>query len=237
MFLDAYHSFAGERVRITPEQASRFAREIAGDFNPIHDPDARRFCVPGDLLCALVLAHYGLSKRMALRFRGMVGDGVALHFPNDPGATFSIADDSGKVYLDVERGGETSRDPALVEPFIRSYAAFSGRSFPHVLQPLLVRHGVMFNPDRPLVMYDSMSLDLADLGEGEPDTELADASIEVAAKRADALLHFDIRIGDEYIGRGSKKLIISGLRPYDETRMQEVIDDYEARRAAFRRGG
>ena len=67
MFKDFYAQ-RGEYVVISAEQASHFAKGVAGDYNPIHNPDARRFCVPGDLLFALVLAKFGLSRHMTFRF-------------------------------------------------------------------------------------------------------------------------------------------------------------------------
>ena len=60
MFKDFYAQ-RGEYVVISAEQASRFAKGVAGDYNPIHNPDARRFCVPGDLLFTLVLVKFGLQ--------------------------------------------------------------------------------------------------------------------------------------------------------------------------------
>jgi len=61
MFLQKYYSGDDEKIHFSRQQASRFAKEVAGDFNPIHDQEAKRFCVPGDLLFALVLSKYGLS--------------------------------------------------------------------------------------------------------------------------------------------------------------------------------
>ena len=61
MFLDKYYSEVGTKVQFTRQQGSGFAKEIADDFNPLHDPDAKLFCVPGDLLFAIALAKYGLS--------------------------------------------------------------------------------------------------------------------------------------------------------------------------------
>ena len=66
MFLERYHATQNGLVLISATQASRFAKEVAGDFNPIHNPDARRFCVPGDLLFALLLSHFGLSRQLSL---------------------------------------------------------------------------------------------------------------------------------------------------------------------------
>jgi len=230
MFLDPYFSVQDGLVRITAEQASRFAKEIAGDFNPIHDPDAKRFCVPGDLLFALVLSRYGLSSRMEFAFRGMVGDDVPLVFPDQPGETFDVADQAGKVYLQVLRGGETTGDPAVVEGMVRRYVAFSGRNFPHFLLPLLEEKQVMFNPDRPLVIYDSMGFELTRLDATAPAMELVGSSLDVAGKRGDARLRFRIDADGEAVGSGAKKLTISSLRAYDETRIQAFVADFERRR-------
>ena len=43
MFLNPYHTQTGSTIRITSQQASDFAKRVAGDFNPIHDAGARRF--------------------------------------------------------------------------------------------------------------------------------------------------------------------------------------------------
>lgn len=64
MFSEQFYSVQDGRIVISaPPQASYFAKEIAGgDFNPIHDPDARRFCVPGDLLFTIVVSRFGSQK-------------------------------------------------------------------------------------------------------------------------------------------------------------------------------
>lgn len=233
MFLDEFHTGADGHICITAQQASRFAKEIAGDFNPIHDTDAKRFCVPGDLLFSLVLARYGLSPKMNFSFKGMVGAGVPLKFTETPDDLVDIADDAGKVYLQVERHGAPSRDQRLVENLARSYVAFSGRNFPHFLKPLMARKGVMFNPDRPLVIYESMSFDLEHLDFTDPVLELSDSELNVNGKRGDAVLQYRISAGGETVGSGSKKLVISGLRDYDEERLQRFIEYFTIRRAEY----
>ncbi|WP_456237725.1 DUF3581 family protein [Marinobacter similis] len=160
MFLDRFHSIQQGRIHITALQASRFAKEIAGDFNPIHDPDARRFCVPGDLLFAVVVSHFGLSANMTFQFKSLLGDGVALEFREPEEGRIELCDANGKVYLEVTRSGASTRDETTIENFTRCYVSASGKNFPHTLQPLMESNGVMFNPDRPMVMYESMSLAL-----------------------------------------------------------------------------
>jgi len=232
MFLDEFHSTAADAFCITAAQASQFARQIAGDYNPIHDPSARRFCVPGDLLFALVLSRYGLSQHMTFHFCGMVGDSVALHFVEDDAGTVSVVDQAGKQYLNVKRSGWTIRDPATVETFTRRYVAFSGRNFPHYLKPMLEEKGVMFNPQRPLVIYDSMGFSLKDHDPCDLDLDFAGANLDVKGKRGEAHLEFRMSCNGHDLGSGSKKLVISGLQDYDAEKMDTFVTNFARLKAA-----
>lgn len=234
MFLSPFFSEDGPDVRISPQQGSAFAKQVAGDFNPIHDPDNKRFCVPGDLLFALVLSRYGLSQRMQFRFTGMVAGGTALRLPRGAADTFAVQDSAGKTYLEVTRHGEVSSDRSLVERLIRSYVAFSGRNFPHILVPLMQRHGVMINTERPLVIYECMSFELEHPDLSEIRLELVDSTLEVKGKRGDARLYFELRSGNEVIGTGQKKLVLSGLRDLDAAALQGLVDRYAGWAAAHR---
>lgn len=225
MFLDRFHSVQDGRIVISARQASQFAKEIAGDFNPIHDPDARRFCVPGDLLFALVLARYGLSEHMTFRFRSLLGENVPLHFVETEGG-LEIRDDADKVYIEVDRSGATTRDEGLIEDITRAYVSASGKNFPHTLKPLMESNGVMFNPDRPMVMYESMSLALDSLDLPSPDLELHNASLEAAGKRGNVLLEYRLKADGQSVGEVTKRLVLSGLRPYCPDAMAEVIEEF-----------
>lgn len=233
MFLDEFHSVTGGRIGISADQASHFAKRIAGDYNPIHNPDARRFCVPGDLLFALVLTRFGLSQRMNFRFLSMVGADVLLDFQEHDDGWVRVTDERGKVYLEVECDGEMTRDEAVIEAFTRRYVAFSGKNFPHYLKPLMQAKGVMFNPQRPLVIYDSMGFSLTRLDAVVPDVELADSSFEITGKRGEALLEFDMTSGNENIGHGSKKLVVSGLCDYDPSAMEEIVAEFYRLKHAY----
>ncbi|TFH86923.1 DUF3581 family protein [Billgrantia azerbaijanica] len=236
MFLDPYHTATASHIHITAQQASDFAKRIAGDFNPIHDADARRFCVPGDLLFALVLARFGLSRHMDFRFRSMVGNGVPLRLESPDAGRIEVIDDEGKRYLEVTRRGEQTREAATVEAFTRSYVAFSGRNFPHVLKPLMEAKGVMFNPRRPLVVYDSMGFSLERLDLDRPALELVDSTLEVNGKRGDVRLEFRITDAGKAVGNGTKKLVVSGLCDYDPAAMDEVVTEFYRLKAAYEAG-
>ena len=62
--LSPYYCEDSEKVFFSREQGSNFAKKMANDYNPLHDVDSKRFCVPGDLLFSLVLKKYGLSNKM-----------------------------------------------------------------------------------------------------------------------------------------------------------------------------
>jgi hypothetical protein len=226
MFLDRFHSLEDGRVRITALQASQFAKEIAGDFNPIHDPDARRFCVPGDLLFAVVLSRFGLWKNMTFQFRALLGDGIRLEFRKPDDSTIEVCDQSGKVYLEVTHSGEHTLDARVIENFTRCYVAASGKNFPHTLQPLMESNGVMFNPDRPMVMYESMSLALDSLDAESPALDLHNASLEAAGKRGNVTLEYQLLSNGQSVGDVAKRLVLGGLRPYSAEAMAGVLEEF-----------
>ena len=233
MFLTEFYDDQDTNIRISAEQASMFAKEIAHDFNPLHDVDAKRFCVPGDLLFSLVLDKYGLSEHMHFIFSGMVGDGVLLNFPETVAEQFDITDNQGKTYLQIQRSGQVNHDHAMLEALIRDYVAFSGQNFPYVLVPMLEKENVMFNIDRPLVIYESMTLSMRNLDIHNPRLETLEPKMEVNGKRATAYLYFQILCGDEIVGSGFKKLAVSGLRPYEAEPMQAFVDEYLARKTGY----
>ncbi|WP_428617042.1 DUF3581 domain-containing protein [Shewanella sp.] len=236
MFLSPYFKKDQQVVSVSAQQASEFAKGVAQDFNPIHDVDAKKFCVPGDLLFALVLGQYGLSQKMQFRFEGMVGNGVNLVFPDNVSDAFAILDDKDKQYLSVERSGDSTLCEVQTESFIRSYVAFSGLNFTHVLVPLMRLHGVMINPARPLVIYESMSFDLASLDFKHIELSLVEQKLAIEGKRGDVTLKFELHCGETLVGTGEKTLVLSGLRPLEAESMDEMVARYEARRVSYQQG-
>jgi hypothetical protein len=233
MFLHNFYKLEDNKMLVSPEQASNFAKLIADDFNPIHDPDAKRFCVPGDLLFSLFLEKYGLSQKMCFTFAGMVGKDVPLNFPESDDSRIAITDDNGKEYLYIDRKGDVSTNTDLIERFVKSYVAFSGQTFPHLLVPLMAEHNVMINPARPLVMYESMSVDLNSVDLTEPTLELSETSLNVNGKRGDAAITFLVKCDDEVVGKGVKKLVMSGLREFDQSQIDQVVESYSQNKQKF----
>ena len=234
MFLNRFYTaHSDDRFSFTREQASAFAKQVANDFNPIHDVDSKRFCVPGDLLFAKVLVTEGLSTHLRVQFKGMVGDDEPLSMRELPGGCKALANEAGKEYLEICSSGDRITDVVVIEKLVRSYVAFSGENFPHVLVPLMKDGGVMINPSRPLVIYESMSIELDFVDLVNPYVEAAGSSLNVDGRRGNVSLEFLFKDGGKIVGRGKKTVVLSSLREFEQPAMDALVDQYFQRRERF----
>lgn len=232
--LDQYYQLnsAGDIV-FSRANGSDFAKNVADDFNPLHDVEAKRFAVPGDLLFAVLLQSMGLYQQLSLKFTAMVTEDQALTFPKAaPGA---ITDAAGKVFVEVNGEGDNQAYDAGVEQLVRAYVAYSGTAFPHVLVPLMKQANAMINPARPMVMYESMqiSLDTVQLVAPRLHTNTEKTTITTQGKRGEVVLAFDIVEGDTKVGYGEKHMLLSGLRDFDDTEMDAVVASYAQWKADY----
>lgn len=232
MQIEEYYDLPNGKLCFTREQGSRFAKQVAEDFNPLHDADATRFCIPGDLLFSVILARYGISAHMECTFAGMVTEGVELLLP-EPAEALSIVDERDKEYLRISRSGDNTQCSETIRNLSQQYVQFSGHSFPDILVPLLAKHAVMINPQRPMVMYQSMSIDLDRVDIAVPTLRSASSELVIDGKRGMAVLAFSLLDGGEPVGRGQKRILLSGLRPYDEQQMAGAVAQYERRKQMF----
>ena len=233
MFLESYCQIDDQKISFTRQQASDFAKKVANDFNPLHDVDAKRFCVPGDLLFALILEKSGLSQKMTFTFSGMVSDGIALNFPNDINGNAFISDDNGKEYLSVSANGETTKKEQAIAALTKAYVEFSGQTFPHILVKLMEEQQVMINPSRPMVMYESMAIEIDTFDYETIELSLAKTTLNIEGKRGIADLSFNLIAQDKVIGHGKKHMILSGLRPYEQNVIEEIVELYNSKKANF----
>ena len=236
MNLENYCHLEGSRLSFTRQQASDFAKTVAGDFNPIHDVDSKRFCVPGDLLFSVIIHHYGLRQTMGFSFSGMVGGDDTLILPEVNAREISIYDENDKKYLDVSSNGAHSDNARLIDSLTRNYVEFSGDTFPHVLVPLMRENNVMINTERPLVIYDHMRISLDTLDIDSVGLTLADKIFRLYGKRGDVALNFDLRCNGETVGKGQKKMVLSGLREYEQDKIDELVRLYNERKQAYANG-
>lgn len=233
MFIENFYNSSAQSISFTREQASQFAKEVADDFNPLHDIDAKRFCVPGDLLFSVILSQAALHQEMTFKFSGMVTDGIELSFPKDLSQPSAITDKNAKEYMHIVASGKKSENKALIESLIRAYVGFSGHTFPHLLVKLMAENNVMINPARPMIMYESMSLHIQNLAVEEVTLALSSSTLSIDGKRGNAILAFDLLSNGEVIGKGEKHMVLSGLRPYCADTMTNVSEQYMQWKSAY----
>ncbi len=233
MFLDKFCTTSNGKISFTRQQASSFAKQIADDFNPLHDEDAKRFCVPGDLLFSLTLAKSGLSQQMTFTFSGMVTDGIELTFHDQCQRNKAIIDDKNKQYVSIVTDGDKTTDSQAINALTQAYVAFSGHTFPRLLVDLMAENEVMINPARPMVMYESMSIQLDTLCFSQVDLVLENTTMSIEGKRGSADLSFSLKAGGKTIGHGKKHMILSGLRPYEQEKIDQIISLYNDKKSNY----
>lgn len=233
MFIEQYCPIDSEKISFTRQQGSDFAKQVADDFNPLHNIEAKRFCVPGDLLFSVIVAKAGLHKEMSFNFSGMVNDGVALTFPNEINEKFDVNDDNNKTYLSVEACGNKTHCPSLINALTKAYVDFSGHTFPGILVKLMTENNVMLNPARPMVMYQSMEINLTRLDIKTLSLQLAQTSLSIEGKRGDAWLEFDLISEGEVVGHGKKHMLLSGLRDYCQNSVDAMVEQYADSKANY----
>lgn len=243
MILSDYFSLDNNDVSFSEQQASAFAKGVAGDFNPIHDPGSRRFCVPGDLLFCVLLYRYGVAESTAVQFAGMLDGKTRMRLPVSIAEHTPISDADGKSLLSLFFEGERFSNAAFVNSLSEQYVKFSGKTFPDILVPLMREADVMINPDRPLVIYKDMSLEIhkdavAGLHTFESDQHVEltviNTDISVNGRKGAVRLQFAIGAQGKPIGVGEKNMVLSGLREYDDNEMQQIVDKYNLWRANYR---
>jgi hypothetical protein len=233
MFIEQYCPIDNEKISFTRQQGSDFAKKVADDFNPLHNIEAKRFCVPGDLLFSVIIAKSGLNKEMSFNFSGMVNDGIALTFPNEIIDNFDIVDSKNKTYLTVETSGEKTHCASLINALTKAYVNFSGHTFPDILVKLMTENNVMINPARPMVMYQCMKISLERLDMTTLTLKLAKTSLTIEGKRGDAWLEFDLISEGEIVGHGKKHMLLSGLREYCQDSVNAMVEQYANSKIAY----
>ena len=233
MFLENYCSISDDKISFTRQQASDFAKQIADDFNPLHDVNAKRFCVPGDLLFSLVLERAGLHQEMSFTFSGMVTDGIALNFPSEISSSANIVDDKQKEYLNMTVSGACTKNSKAIEALTRAYVEFSGHTFPHILVELMKENKVMINPTRPMIMYESMSIHLDNVEFQDIALQLSSTTLDIDGKRGNACLSFDLVSQGSIIGHGKKFMLLSGLRDYCQDTIDNIVAQYNDTKALY----
>jgi hypothetical protein len=252
MKISDYFLEDGDAVYFEEAQASRFAKSVAGDFNPIHDAGSRRFCVPGDLLFSVLLSRFGVAANTTVEFSGMLDGKTRMLLPEASGDAINLVDSRERALMSMRQSGIRFDNDDFIEQLCHAYVKFSGQTFPDILVPLMQSADIMINPDRPLVIYKDMAISfnesanelfhadesgrLTDLHQpmGERLSLISSGNdIEVNGRKGSVRLSFSIEADGQKIGAGEKNMVLGGLREYDDQAMMAIVDEYNIRRHEY----
>jgi hypothetical protein len=84
-----------------------------------------------------------------------------------------------------------------------------------------------------MVMYESMTIDLDRLDFEAPALQIDHNELVTNGKRGEVKLAFNLLDSGAVVGRGNKRMILSGLREYDKAAMDATIASLNERKLAF----
>jgi hypothetical protein len=93
---------------------------------------------------------------------------------------------------------------------------------------------VMINPARPMIIYESMIINLNNIDIKSPTLEFAEPSFEYAGKRGKITLRFNLLENGEKVGFGEKHMVVSGIREYCQSTVDDLIAFYNERKATLK---
>ena len=91
----------------------------------------------------------------------------------------------------------------------------------------------MINPARPLIIYKDMVIEIHSFLEGSLDLEFSGASMRVDGKKGSVKLEFNLFVDGQAIGHGTKDMVVSGLRPFEQSAIDSIVDEYNAVKLAY----
>ena len=80
-----------------------------------------------------------------------------------------------------------------------------------------------------------MTLQLSNLDFSHPSLSLSNSELDISEKRGNAYLYFDVFDGTKLIGEGIKHLILSGLTPFDQNKVDQMIHKYNDNQKMYAR--
>ena len=66
-----------------------------------------------------------------------------------------------------------------------------------------------------------------------PEVEFSGASFDVEGKRGLVTLNFTFKEDGQVVGKGMKRMVASGLKPYDQSAIDGLVERFDDRKQAF----
>ena len=91
----------------------------------------------------------------------------------------------------------------------------------------------MINTERPLVIYDHMRIALDTVDLESVSLEHSNCEFRLYGKRGDVALNFNFFCNGEKVGKGQKKMLISGLREYNQEKIDALVNSYTQHKETY----
>jgi hypothetical protein len=78
-----------------------------------------------------------------------------------------------------------------------------------------------------------MTIDLDRLDIKTPTLEMDHTDLELVGKRGNAFMAFNIMESGQIVGRGEKRMVLSGLREYEQGAMDGLVETYKQRKRDY----
>ena len=94
--------------------------------------------------------------------------------------------------------------------------------------------------DKPISIPDNVNITLNNKSvavkgpKGELDLDFTGASLQANGKKGSVNLEFDLLINERVIGHGTKSMVLSGLRDYDQAAIDVIVSDYEKTKQEYK---
>lgn len=92
---------------------------------------------------------------------------------------------------------------------------------------------LMINCQRPLVIYESMDIEFTRLDIAAPSVEFTGATMDIEGKRGIVKLNFKFTENGEEVGHGTKRMIATGLKAYDQASIDDLVERFVALKTAY----
>lgn len=214
--------------RFIPTACSAYARNVAKDFNPIHSHLAKKYCVPGDLIFALITEMHGAHNYMRVDFLNRVGAECKLFFDTKRIA-LALLDVDKKLYAELATAGDKSVCPKRLKTVSNVVVSCTSGYFPYKLIDNLREENVMLSIRRSMVMLKSIEVELRNIHSASSlVAKYQSSGLELSGKRGEVKVYFQLFDDDGIsVGFVTKTVLIIGIEKFNDKASKQYLDDYE----------
>lgn len=206
-----------------------YARNVVKDFNPIHNHLAKNYCVPGDLIFALMVERGGVHGSMRMDFLNRVGKDSEYIFVSGK-AGMALLDRGNKVQAQLIGSGDASVCVKCISAVSDAVLSCTSSYFPYKMMRSLRAENLMLSGCRSLVILKSIEVNVSDLHFASDLTAVfCSSSLRHSGRRGTIDAHFQLVGGNgQVLGQVIKTALIIGIERFNGKRSAQYLENYES---------